>query len=44
MESLDRPLPELSLKTQLNLNLMSAPCPSSLSLYIKTCKFKGFFP
>ena len=44
VESLDRPLPELSLKTQLNLNLMSAPCPSSLSLYIKTCKFNGFFP
>ena len=43
-ESLDLPLPELSLKTQLNLNLMSAPCPSSLSRYIKSCTFKVFFP
>ena len=36
--------PRVVAEDSTNLNLMSAPCPSSVSLYVKTCKFKFFFP
>ena len=42
LESPDPP-PDLSLTIELNLNLTSPLCPSSLSLCIETCSFKIFF-